>query len=560
VGNASGGGSGGTNDAGGNGSAGAGVGSFRSSSAVNTATTGGAGTGSGSVVITVLPRSIACIPGDGSTIIAGDRVECGFQPSSGDSFSGWTASGFAPTSSTSAAAKFTGGGASSGATITANWTDSTNTAQSQTFTYAIVAQPSCTPGSTSSITVDILDQVSCSFPSGTSDTLIGWTASGGFSPTASSSDTPTFSAQTAGTSQLISLSWSDFSNAGHEASFAYTIAAPSCSLGSTSATTSIEATDSVDCSFTLGSGDSFATGQGWTETGGFSPQTSASATPTFTAPSSRGSGSLSVSWTGNTGAVHSQSFAYSFLTLSCSPRVGTTLLVGDQVSCTFTAGTGDTGFQWTAVDFTPSPSTATSQTFTAGAPGSGSITTIWTDANGVTHATPFAYTLAAPSCTPAAGVAVLPGARVYCVFTPTAQDSFSGWSGGAGVAPTTSPNQTQALYLNQLGTDTITVHWLQGGTTARSASFSYPVTLTPLAPSISCAPETGSSIGVGQTVSCSWTAGNAAESLKGWTASGMSSASSTSPTPTFTALRAGPATLSVSWTDSRGHGQSQTFR
>jgi hypothetical protein len=74
---------------------------------------------------------------------------------------------------------------------------------------------------------------------------------------------------------------------------------------------------------------------------------------------------------------------------------------------------------------------------------------------------------------------------------------------------------------------------------------------------VRCTPGSGSTILSGDSVSCSWTAGNAAESLKGWTASGMSPASSTSPTPTFTALRAGPATLSMSWMDS--HGQSQTF-
>lgn len=81
-------------------------------------------------------KQVACLPDDGSTVSVGSTVRCFFTEDNGVHFGYWTADGFSPDSSTTLNKTFHTNGPGP-ASITANWFDSTGTAQSETFHFTI---------------------------------------------------------------------------------------------------------------------------------------------------------------------------------------------------------------------------------------------------------------------------------------------------------------------------------------------------------------------------------------------------------------------------------------
>ena len=107
--------------------------------------TNAAGTSVASVAsspVSSLATTIACTPGSAGqtiTIVPGAQVACTAMPGTGASFSGWTASGLSPGSTTSPATAFIAGGAGSGS-VTAAWTDDLGD-HTAAFGFTIVAAP-----------------------------------------------------------------------------------------------------------------------------------------------------------------------------------------------------------------------------------------------------------------------------------------------------------------------------------------------------------------------------------------------------------------------------------
>jgi hypothetical protein len=245
-----GGGGGGYSGGGGGYSDGGGGGSYASSNAIGLIAQAGAGTGNGSVTFSVVQASVSCLAPSGSTILSIDHVACTFLPGSGASFTGWTASGFSPSTSTSSAETFIAGPPTTAtdATITAAYTDMANNTESLTFSYVILHDPSCTPGvlSHDSIpppsaftTLKPGDTVTCNFPLnfGAADDQIGffngftneatWSATDWFTPELSQDLYGlTFTLQQQGTDRDIAIAglWMDGSGKPEFSSFSYNIA------------------------------------------------------------------------------------------------------------------------------------------------------------------------------------------------------------------------------------------------------------------------------------------------------------------------------------------------
>ncbi len=125
--------------------------------------------------------------------------------------------------------------------------------------------------------------------------------------------------------------------------------------------------------------------------------------------------------------------------VGCTPGTGggtAFVVTGGTVDCTGTAGSGAAFTGWTASGLSPGTSTAVTQPFTAGSPGSGSIVAAYTDGIG-SHQVTFGYTIASVPGAPTGASASASDASARVSWTAPADN---GGSPITGYAVTSSPD------------------------------------------------------------------------------------------------------------------------
>ncbi len=510
--------------------------------------------------ISTTASSVTCSPPTGSTIAAGAQVNCTF--TLGTAYNGsslsWTASGLAPaTVGVNTNPTFTAGNTAGPGNVTANWQDG-GVAKSQTFNYTISTTASsvnCNPGGG---TVADGQVVNCSFaPARGMSASLAWTSSQ-FSPATSAAAFPAFTAGNTSGPASITATWTD-GTGNHSQTFSYTISTTASTIVCNPPNgASLTAGDQVNCTFIAGAG--YGANLAWTATN-FTPTSSGSGTPVFTAGNVNATGTIGATWTDGAGS-HSALFSYTITKLSsavtCNPPNGT-IAVGSVVNCSFTPGTGYGGnISWTSTGFSPSgPVTTVSAPFTAGGTaGAAQINATWSDSAG-NHSVSFNYTISASlssvTCSPPSGT-IAAGQVVPCAFT--AGDSAAGlaWSvpgfvaGPSGFNPSFTAGSTA-------GPASITASWTDGGTN-HSQTFSYTISTT--ASVVNCNPANGT-IAVSSVVNCSFVPGTGYSVPVAWSSVDFNPASSVFQNPSFTAQgTAGAASITATWADASG-AHSVTF-
>jgi hypothetical protein len=172
----------------------------------------GAVTGQAAVTNVAVASTVLCNPVTGSTVIAGTSVSCTYTPGSLSIFTGWTAKGFTPLSSTGNPATFvatTAGAASISAVFTPGAADPTSSPITSTFTITAspLAKITVTPSS-ATVTIGVPQQFSAAGfdASGNSVTITPtWSVASGTPGTGTISSSGLYSALTTGTTTVYAM-------------------------------------------------------------------------------------------------------------------------------------------------------------------------------------------------------------------------------------------------------------------------------------------------------------------------------------------------------------------
>ncbi len=178
--------------------------------------------------------------------------------------------------------------------------------------------------------------------------------------------------------------------------------------------------------------------------------------------------------------------------VDCNPGQrgsSTGIVVGDEVSCTFTPGPAATSFGWSADGFTPGSSTDATRVFRASASGAGSITASWLD-DGRDRVVTYDYDIAPPAgpavrCTPGttdATTVVRPDDTISCAFDRAGATFGSwradGWGAVHGLDPATSAATSQAFVVRR-GVHRLEATWSDAGG-AHTDVFTYALPDSPV--------------------------------------------------------------------------------
>jgi hypothetical protein len=469
----------------------------------------------------------------------------------------WSTTGFLGPTPTGNTPTFTAGNTAGPATITVTWADG-GVSKSQTFSFTITTTASSVGCNPASGVVAVGSAVNCSFAPGTGYVGdISWTAFR-FSPSGPLlTISPTFTAGGTAGAATITATWTDATGS-HAVTFNYTISASLSSVTCSPGGGTIAVGQVVPCSFTAGDA---AANFAWSSSG-FSPTASGLANENFTAGSAAGPASITATWTDG-GVNKSQTFNYtidaSASVASCTPPSGT-VIAGQTISCTFTPGNAATNRNWSSSGFTGSNTSTNAPTFSANAAaGPASITVTWRD-GGVAKTMTFAYTISTTTssavCNPPSGT-VATGSVINCSFNAGSGASAPNWTFTGSLIPNGASNQASISYTvgSTAGPATISVSWTDSSG-AHTQSFAYTVSTT--ASSVTCSPA-GGPIAVGSGVNCAFTPGTGVSAGPNWSAPNFTPTSSTDVAPSFVAGgTSGPATITVTWTDSSG-SHSQAF-
>ncbi len=159
------------------------------------------------------------------------------------------------------------------------------------------------------------------------------------------------------------------------------------------------------------------------------------------------------------------------------------------------------------------------------------------------------------TCSPKSGTAVEVGAIVTCRYHPAKGDRFTGW-GGDEFSPSTSFVAVQTFTALTTGTGTITGSWDDAQGNYHTQTFTY--TISPATKLGKCSPGNGTTIGAGDTVTCSWK-GPAGDTFVGWGGSLFTPSDSASPDQAFTPTASGDGSITLFWQDPTGAVEQQSW-
>jgi len=159
------------------------------------------------------------------------------------------------------------------------------------------------------------------------------------------------------------------------------------------------------------------------------------------------------------------------------------------------------------------------------------------------------------SCSPSDG-SIAVNASVSCSFTPDSTGTFLFWS-APGFTPQSTSDTGATFIATRAGSGTITAYWSVPGLGSQSQTFSYTITAPAPSASVNCSPADGT-IALNSTVGCSFSGANGARFMF-WSAPGFTPQSSTSPTASFSAARAGSGSITAHYSVPGQGGVAQTF-
>lgn len=244
---------------------------------------------------------------------------------------------------------------------------------------------------------------------------------------------------------------------------------------------------------------------------------------------------------------------------SCSPSAGSTIEVGQTVSCTF----GGNSVTWFATDFSPSGLIVShTQTFTAASNGKGAITASYgCTVNGIATVCveTFTYNIIPSTliatCTPTDGASIQLDTTVSCQFIGGGGIKFNGW-GASLFTPFQSTSQNQVFTSFYEGKGEVTISWADSSGATNYESFTYQI--GPNTAIASCTPDTGSTIQLYTYVTCQFTGTG---TFGGWSGGNLfSPPQSSSPVETFEATSTGSGSITAFWSGTSASGPtSESF-
>jgi len=287
--------------------------------------------------------------------------------------------------------------------------------------------------------------------------------------------------------------------------------------------------------------------------GAFNPGAISGPNPVSWSPNNCGPGNTTIPINGP-----SSPYAFSILDTTalptvqtCSVPAGSTIYVGDTISCSFTSASGTQFEGWGATGFTyPVGSTATTESFTAATTGKASITMAWfqsaatvSNPTDVPYQSTIKFTIKPStklaSCNPGSGNSISWGATVSCKWKSPPDATFLRWS-SQDFNPTYSTGTIKSFLAVQPGSGSITVEWSDAQSVINQETFSYTISLPASVAACTPKPPGTSSSGVtpGATVTCVFK--NApGTSFISWGANGFTPTTGNSSTATFTANQYG---------------------